>query len=114
MKTIICDIDGTILFHYGTQQKQVTLEAKVLPGVLQKIHEWDKLGYNLVLISGRRESTRAVTEAQLQKLGIIYDTLILGVGRGQRVLINDLKPDSENPTAVSINIKRNTGLIGVG
>lgn len=113
MKTIICDIDGTLIYHHGTQKKQVVLEPKVLPGVIEKFHEWDKLGYNIILISGRRESTRSKTESQLELIGITYDRLILGVGRGQRVLINDLKENSKNPTAISINVKRNAGLGGV-
>ena len=69
MKTIICDIDGTLIYHHGTQKKQVVLEPKVLPGVIEKFHEWDKLGYNIILISGRRESTRSKTEYQLELIG---------------------------------------------
>ena len=111
MKTIICDIDGTLIYHKGSQRKQITEKPEILPGVIDKFHEWDKLGYNIVLITGRKESTRKKTEEQLQSLGIIYDKLVLGVGRGQRVLINDLKPDSEKPTAISVNLKRNTGFL---
>jgi hypothetical protein len=56
---------------------------------------------------------RSRTERQLEQCGIFYDQLVMGVGGGARVLVNDLKPDEEdpnNPTAIAINIKRNTGL----
>lgn len=110
MKTIICDIDGTILKHKGSQHAQIVNTPELLPGVLEKFHSWDKLGYTIILISGRREGTRETTEQQLRNIGIIYDQLILGAGRGQRVLINDLKPESKTPTAVSINVIRNVGM----
>jgi hypothetical protein len=114
MKTIICDIDGTLVFHHGSQRQQIKKRLVVLPGVVEKFHEWDKLGYTIVLISGRRESTRKITENQLSEAGLMYDKLILGVGRGQRILINDLKEDSKEPTAISINLKRNLGLQELG
>jgi len=113
MKTIICDIDGTLLFHYGTQKMQLTKEPKIIQGTLEKLHEWDKLGYGLILITGRREGGRATTENQLRELGISYDHLIMGVGRGTRVLINDFKEKSNNPTAIAINLKRNSGISNI-
>ena len=38
-----------------------------------------------------------------------YDQLIMGIGGGQRVLINDLKPDG-SLTAGAINLNRNQGI----
>lgn len=113
MKTIICDIDGTLLYHYGSQKDQIIQKPQPLPGVLEKLHEWDKKGYNIILITGRRNCTRKITKLQLSSLGIIYDKLIMGVGRGQRILINDRKENCNNDTAVSFNIKRNTGLLNL-
>jgi hypothetical protein len=46
----------------------------------------------------------------LSKLGIIYDKLILGIGGGKRVLINDRKPDDNEDYAIAINLKRNSGI----
>ena len=72
--------------------------------------EWDIKGYNIILMTGRRESTRKYTEEVLSELGIIYDQLIMGVGGGQRVLINDRKKGNDEDTAVVINLTRNEGL----
>lgn len=49
-------------------------------------------------------------EEQLKKIGIFYDKLIMGIGGGQRVIINDFKPDSDEPTAAHFCLKRNEGI----
>lgn len=110
-KTIFCDIDGTLVKHFPpTKTASLNLELELLPNTLEKLLEWDKLGYNIILVSGRRESARRVTEKQLSKLGIIYDQLILGIGGGKRYLINDKKDYSNENYAMAINLKRNTGI----
>ena len=109
-KTIICDIDGTLIEHYGNAYQQLTRSPTLLPGVLEKFEGWDRKGYNIILITGRRENWRTETEKQLVSLGIFYDQLIMGVGGGQRVLINDLKPDGDWETAIAHNVVRNSGL----
>lgn len=110
-KTIICDIDGTLIHHTGDICNQHMSEnATLLRGTLDKIREWDKKGYRIILLTGRRENTRKKTEKQLTNLGILYDQLVMGVTGGTRVLINDLKPDSNEPTAIAINIPRNHGI----
>ena len=109
-KTVICDIDGTLIQHKGNCVKQLLDKPELLEGTLEKFIEWDRKGYNILLITGRRESTRKQTQEQLASLGIFYDRLIMGIGGGSRVLINDLKPGSEEPTAASINIERNKGI----
>ena len=116
-KTIICDIDGTLVRHKeGCGPSHIlTNPAELLEGTIDKLEEWEKKGYNIILLTGRKESFRKKTEQDLQELGIFYDQLIMGVGGGARVLVNDLKPgDSEdNPTAVAITIKRNAGISGI-
>lgn len=107
--TYIIDIDGTIVRHCGDITKQSNT-SEVLPGVLNFWKNIDKKGCKIILITGRRESQRESTKTMLQKLGIFYDELIMGVTSGQRILINDLKPDSDEPTAIAINLKRNKGL----
>jgi len=111
-KTVICDIDGTLIKHCGDicKQHQILDPEILLPGTLDKIKEWDKNGYRIILVTGRRESTRKQTEEQLTHLGILYDQLIMGVSGGVRVLINDLKPNKEEPTAIAVNLKRNQGI----
>lgn len=112
-KTLFIDIDGTLLQHQGCGITQAHQNLPKLSGVLNKFNEWDRKNYNIILVSGRRESERALTIKQLESVGIVYDQLILGIGGGVRVLINDTKPDSDDPTAIAIVVKRNEGLSSV-
>jgi hypothetical protein len=109
-KTIICDIDGCILEHQGNLLDMQIKEPKLLPGVKEQFDEWDKKAYKIIFLTGRKESMRQKTEEQLRSFGLFWDDLIMGATRGQRILINDLKPTSDMPTAVAINLSRNQGL----
>lgn len=109
-KTIICDIDGTLVKHYiPAFNTEETSKLELLPGTLEKFEEWDKRGYYIILMTGRRESMRKATELQLAKNHIFYDQLIMGCGGGTRVLINDNKPTGKE-SAIAINIERNKGI----
>lgn len=110
-KTIFCDIDGTLVYHVDpVSANNVNHKMILLPGTLEKFREWDKKGYNLILVTGRRESMREITEKQLRDTGIIYDQLIMGISGGERHIINDCKPNSNLPTAFAISIERNKGI----
>ena len=109
-KTLFIDIDGTLLFHHGCGNLQTNVQPIVLPGVYEKFDEWDRKGYKIFLITGRRESERRKTEEQLQSLCIVYDELIMGLGGGVRVLINDLKANTKTPTALAFCVDRNKGI----
>lgn len=109
-KTVIIDIDGVLLKHHGNLSRQVTEEPVLLPGVLERLNEWDAKGYYLVLMTGRKESLRRETELTLTELGVFYDQLVMGVTGGTRILVNDLKTDSDEPTAVAVNLERNKGV----
>ena len=110
-KTILCDIDGTLVKHISpSATAKPNFKMELLPGTIEKLTEWDIKGYNIILISGRREGARKETEKQLAEVGIIYDKLILGVGGGVRDLLNDKKPDGTIETALAYNLIRNKGI----
>ena len=109
--TIFCDIDGTLVKHSSPfLATQPNFSMELLPGTLDKLEEWDRKGYNIILTTGRRESMREITKKQLNKAGIIYDKLIMGIGGGKRYLINDKKPNGNKNYASSINLVRNEGI----
>ena len=110
-KTIFCDLDGTLVKHSNpTDIQNPNLILEVLPGVHKKLIEWDTKGYHVVITTGRKESAREATVKQMQRAGINYDQLIMGFGGGDRILINDKKPNSDRDTAYVINLERNKGL----
>ena len=108
--TIFCDIDGTLTKHtLPTVSQLPSNKMELLDGTLDKLNEWDKKGYRIILTTGRKEGLRVQTEKQLQEVGIIYDQLIMGIGGGPRYLINDKKPNGRE-AAKAINIDRNEGI----
>lgn len=109
-KTIICDIDGTLVEH-GMPSVVSTpkYKMKLLPGTLSKLEEWEAKGYRIILLTGRKESMRRVTEKQLRDVGIFYDQLVMGVGGGVRYIVNDNKPNGSE-SAFAINVERNKGI----
>ena len=73
------------------------------------MNEWCSKEYKIILTTARRESLREKTEQDLSKLGIPYDNLIMGISKGQRIIINDKRPSGEE-TAFAINVERDEGL----
>ena len=114
-KTIFCDLDGTLVKHPVDVSLLTSpdYELELLPGVKDFLKYIDLNRYYLVLTTGRKESLREPTIKQLQKVGIIYDKLIMGFGGGDRILINDRKLNSDRDTAYVINLNRNEGVINV-
>jgi len=107
-KSIFIDIDGTILQHAHTISDVYKEHAVVLPGVIEKLNEWDSQGYKVILTTARKESTREHTEIQLRKFGIAWDQLIMGVG-GCRYIINDKLSINDQDRALGINVITNEG-----
>jgi hypothetical protein len=108
-KTIFCDIDGTLLFHHGNIEDNYKKRPHALSNSIRLIQSWEKSNYKIILTTGRKECIRGITETQLLQLGIVYDVLIMGLPNGDRVLINDKKPNSLRNTAYAINLNRNEG-----
>jgi len=106
MKTIICDIDGTIVFYKRDTAGIVAASHDILPGVVEKLNKWETMGCRIILITGRRENLRETTERELTRLGIPFDILLMGYADTGRVLIND---EENKLKAHSVSLKRNEG-----
>ena len=114
IKTIFCDQDGCVFEHRG--KEGISLSQPILPGVKQKFDEWEKKGYIVIITTARNRRFKEITEKAQLNNGLKYDDLIMNIGSGQRVLINDQKPYDGwegKETAIAINIKRDEGLINV-
>lgn len=92
MKTIICDIDGTLLdYQHDTIPESGKTKAHIaLPGVIARMRAWEVSGSRIIIITGRRESERERTVAELKQHHIPYDVLLMGYADTGRVLINDV------------------------
>ena len=108
MKTIICDIDGTIFKYVGGMADVTNTKAEPLPGVIEQLNKWELQGCRIIIITGRRESMRERTEQDLQQHGIPYDLLLMGYADIGRVVIND---EGSKVKAHSVSLKRNEGFV---
>ena len=77
MKTIICDIDGTLTKYMGGGHWSIAnTEHQSCEGAVEHMRKW--------------EVQR--TESELRRLGIPFDILLMGYADSGRILINDLSP----------------------
>lgn len=100
-KTWILDLDGTILVHDGPY---IIGKDEFLPGAdefLQSIPKKDMI----IFLTARGEWEKAHTLKFLKDNHVRYDHIIFGAGQGERILINDNKPDGL-VTAVAVNTTR--------
>lgn len=109
-KTIFCDIDGTLVKHDPpSETSKIEYKMTLLAGTIEKLSEWERNGYNIILTTGRKESLRDITVKQLSEVGIFYDQLIMGIGGGVRYIINDRKTNGQD-SCFSICTDRNYGI----
>ena len=106
MKTIICDIDGTLIKYFGNHAGILTNGHVPLPGVIHKMNKWETMGHRIILITGRRENLRETTEKELTRLGIPFDILLMGYADTGRILIND---EGTKTKAHAVSLPRDQG-----
>jgi len=108
-KTIFCDIDGTILKHVHRFSDIIDTEPTLLNGVRDKLNQWDSQGHKIIFVTARKESAREITEKHLKQLGLCWDHLLMGIGGGERILINDKLNPIDKDRAKSVNVITNAG-----
>ena len=108
--TIFCDIDGTI-FQYRKFETYKTSDPVLLPGVKEKLDEWNNQGHLIILTTARPEDMREHTEKELADNFIPYGRLVMGIERGPRYVINDMDPGKPGKRATGINLGRNSGFV---
>jgi hypothetical protein len=110
-KTIFSDIDGTLIEQVRFEDLDANV-VNVLPGVAEKMNEWYEAGHYIVLTTARPDYLRLVTTLQMEKAGIRYHQLVMGIGREERILINNnSKGEPENARAMAVAVGRDAGFI---
>lgn len=105
--TYFVDIDGTLIEHIDNFSEITNYKViKALPGAKEVTAKWHCEGHMIILTTARPESLRKITEEQLSAVGVIYDMLIMGIGQGKRILINDHQFDKPHK-AIAHNVIRN-------
>lgn len=108
--TLFVDIDGTLVKY----RKFSELSESVLTpiqDVIDYVNGHHDNGSVVVITTARPESYRLFTKQELDKIGVRYNQLIMEMGRGTRVILNDIDPENpELPRAIGINLERDGGL----
>ena len=111
--SIFIDFDGTIAKHDvggALGSGRYSEEIKFLN--THTVDEINKLwtdGFRIVITTARAETHRKKFLELLEKKGIQFDYVIMGLSGGPRFLVNDQKPSMPGfLTAIQVNVARNT------
>lgn len=108
--TYFVDIDGTLVkYRKFTEINEVP--PTPIQSVIDKVNSEYDNGAHVVITTARPSEYELFTKQELEKIGVKYHQLIMGIGRGTRYIINDRDPEApEVDRAVGINLNRNQGL----
>jgi len=114
MKTIFLDIDGTIFYQSDRCDEVYRTQPGLIKGSAKKCWQWHQKGYNIILTTGRPESSRKWCEQALAHHNIVYDQLIMSLKPWPRYLINNdrWRPSDQRDdlTAFANTIPTNHGI----
>ncbi|GAK85504.1 hypothetical protein JCM19238_3093 [Vibrio ponticus] len=106
--TVFCDVDGVLLKN-GSKFAKNGWETPGLEANLLKISQLQKDGgLFLVLTSSRPESEIEYTKNELAKFGVRVDRCLFGLPHTRRYLVNDHSATNPYPSAVAINLERDS------
>ena len=112
-KTIFTDIDGTLV-HQVRFEEIDPFSSVALPGVVEKMTQWFKEGHHIVLTTARPEELRDLTIQEMDLLGIPFHQLVMGIGRAERILINNASEERpQEVRAAAIQAEKNGGFQNV-
>ena len=105
--TWFIDLDGSIVKHNGYI---IDKEDSLLDGVsvfFRNIPTKDII----IITTSRKKKFKKKTIEFLKKNKIRFNEIMFDLPYGERILINDIKPNQKLKTSISINLKRNYGLL---
>ena len=105
--TYFIDIDRTILKSEG-ENNWLSGTQELLPGVHEFFCDIWFAGGTIILTTARPECLREETITQLKVHKLFWNQLVMGIGMGNRYVIND--KHGGHDTAFGINVDPNQGL----
>ncbi len=100
-KTWILDLDGTLLVHDGPY---IMGKDEFLPGAREFLESIPKMDM-IIFLTARSDYEKPHTMRFLKENNVRYDHIIFNAGEGERIMINDMKPDGL-VTAYALNTVR--------
>lgn len=105
--TIFLDIDGVIVEHSSKHFPPYIGQSKPIINNLKYLKSLSKDKVEIILVTSREEEYREQTEAELERLGLKYKQLVMGLNHNKRIIVNDYSSTNEYRNCDAINIKRN-------
>lgn len=112
--TLFCDLDGTLCENEHPLDSSrgwnsfVAIEANVAV-VLDRVRSGR---CQIVFTTSRAEKHRNFVSSALRQLGFEKFELIMGLQHAKRLVINDFADTAPHPTALAINLPRNSPTLG--
>jgi hypothetical protein len=108
--TLFVDIDGTIV-KYRKFSELIGSTPHPIQDVIDYVNDHYNSGSVIIITTARPSSYELMTKQELEKLGVKYHQIVMEMGRGTRVILNDVDPENpELPRAIGINLERDGGL----
>ena len=103
------DIDGTLVKNSSHHFPPYIGSGEPLKDNIAALNElYDNGKARIILTTSRPERYRQTTCEELERKGIRFDQLVMGLPHSQRILINDFAKSNEYTSAEAINGHRNT------
>ncbi len=111
--TIVTDIDGVVFRNHSRYFAPLWDEPdEPITENIATLRAWEDGGAQIVFMTARPEQHRARTESALRQHGLTPHALIMDCRHGRRFLVNDHAGTNPAPSAVAINLERNSATLG--
>jgi hypothetical protein len=112
-KTIFCDIDGVIIKNQSEFFPPYYIDApEILTETCNKLLELQGQGVELIFVTARPQKFYNAIDQMLKNIGFSNFRLLAGLHHSQRILINDYATTNPAPSAIAINLERNSNDLG--
>jgi hypothetical protein len=109
--TLFCDVDGVLLYN-GSKFGKVGWSTEPIIENLQTISKLQVRGLlYLVITSSRPESEMEYLSNRLAEFEVKPDRYVMGLPHTRRILVNDYSLTNPFPTAISVNLERDSKLL---
>ena len=109
-KTLFVDLDGVLVYNSGEYTNPKWGDTKPIcenVEYLKKLYNTKRV--KIIITTARKSKYRVETINQLKRNFIPYDDIIFDLYHAKRYLINDYSHTNSYPTAISVNLKRDSG-----
>ena len=108
-RTFFIDLDGVVFKNKGKYgKKNWNTKNEVIKKNTKTLLKLNSQGAQIVFASARPEKNQRKLMVELKKIGFSNFKILLGLNHSQRILINDYYLTNPNPSAVAINISRDS------